>query len=113
MSDDDNRRINNFICLDCNETFYLSPLLLDDDDDDDEEEHRVCPCCNSRAVERRRGSDFENAMSSRTTSGGGSDQSQQLPSIDDIEAVLRELRQLQLALAARGSELRSYTTQFS
>ena len=104
--DDDNRRINNFICLDCNETFYLSPLLLDDGNDDDEEEHRVCPCCNSRAVERRRGSDFENAMSSRTTSGGGSDQSQQLPSIDDIEAVLRELRQLQLALAARGSELR-------
>ena len=91
--------VNNYVCLDCNEAFYLSPMLLEGDDDDDDE-NRACPCCNSRFIEQRDDAGLGNSIFSRIS------ENSQLPSIDDIEAVLRELRQLQLALAARGSELR-------
>lgn len=91
--------VNNYVCLDCNEAFYLSPMLLEGDDADDDQ-NRVCPCCNSRFIEQRDDAGLGNSLFSRIS------ENSQLPSIDDIEAVLRELRQLQLALAARGSELR-------
>ena len=96
---DQRQPVNNYICLDCNEAFYLSPVLLEGDNADDDE-HRTCPCCNSRFIEQRNDAGLGNSIFSRTSGNS------QLPSIDDIEAVLRELRQLQLALAARGSELR-------
>jgi hypothetical protein len=80
----------NYLCLDCNEQFHIAEI---------EESENICPLCHSENIEERR--EYRNALLTRV-----SDYRSGLPSIDDIEAVLHELRQLQLALAARGSELR-------
>jgi|EP00945_MAST-04E_sp_MAST-4E-sp1_P000697 DNA-directed RNA polymerase subunit RPC12/RpoP len=69
-----------------------------------------CPACGSDFVEEREVDTVLSRLALRPSRHGrtrdiDSIERRRIPSMDDIEAVLFELRQLQLALAARGSEL--------